>query len=668
MSKKIHTGEYHFSHINICIYPDYHIKLIIGLIAFFILFLPFKGFSQGFHTTSNKALKIYNEGLTSYDYLDYPKAENQFKEALKLDPKFLEAYMMLGELYLKQKRYPESAENYSRAVRIDSLFFKPVFFSLATAEMMTGDYQNAKIHFQVYLEQKGMSEKNQLIARKNIRNCEFAIEAVKNPVSFNPVNAGNGINTSEDEYWPSITVDGQTLMFTRQTLSYNNSLFGNQAQEDFYISTWDDNKWNTALNAGQPLNTPGNEGAQTLASSGNYMFFTACDRPGGVGSCDIFFSVYNDGRWTQPYNLNSPVNTTMWESQPSISSDGKILYFSSSRPGGFGGKDIWYSVLDTSSRWKFPVNMGKNVNSEGDEMSPFIHFDGRTLYFSSDGRAGMGGFDLFLTRMNRDSVWSEPENLGYPINTYNDEMGLVIESNGKRAYFSTVREKSKGKDIFYFDLDESIRPDPVSYLKGKVIDKVTGAMIKAEYELINLSTNQVTIKSTTDSRGSFLVCLPSGNNYGINVRKPGYLFHSENFLFEGIHTVSEPYIKKIVLSPIKIGEKMLLVNIFYATDSWEIKEESSAELSNLADLLLENKNMIMEIGGHTDSTGSDEHNKVLSEKRALSVVNYLINRGVSKERLKYKGYGNSVPIGDNETAEGRQLNRRTEAKVIDIKK
>jgi outer membrane protein OmpA-like peptidoglycan-associated protein len=193
-------------------------------------------------------------------------------------------------------------------------------------------------------------------------------------------------------------------------------------------------------------------------------------------------------------------------------------------------------------------------------------------------------------------------------------------------------------------------------------------MIKAEYELINLSTNQITIKNTTDSRGGFLVCLPSGYNYGINVTKPGYLFHSENFLFEGIHTVTEPYIKKIILSPIKIGAKMLLTNVFYATDSWEIKEESSSELNNLAFLLSDNKNMIMEIGGHTDSTGSEEHNMVLSEKRALSVVSYLIKKGIEKERLKYKGYGNSLPVGDNNTEEGRQLNRRTEAKILDIKK
>ena len=624
-------------------------------------------YSQGRHTNSNRALKLYNEGASSYDYLNFKEAENSFKEALKLDPSFYEAYMMLGELFLRQKRYQEAKENFRNAVRIDSLFFKPVFFSLATAEMMTGDYSQALGHFNIYLEQKGMSEKNRIIAQKNIKNCEFAIEAVRKPVIFNPVNAGDGINTPEDEYWPSITADGQTMMFTRQTFSGNSSSYNSQSQEDFYVSTWSDNKWNTAITAGMPLNTQGNEGAQSLASNGRYMYFAACDRQGAVGSCDIYFSAFNDGRWTQPYNLRAPVNSASWESQPSISSDGKVLYFSSSRPGGFGGKDIWYSLLDTNSLWQNPVNMGKDINTEGDEMSPYIHFDGRTLYFSSDGRPGMGGFDMYITRMNKDSIWSVPENLGYPLNTYNDEMGLVIESNGKRAYFSTIRDKSRGKDIYYFDLDESIRPDPVSYLKGSVFDKNTGGLIKADYELINLSTKKVTIKSSTDSKGSFLVCLPSGYNYGINVSKPGYLFHSENFLFEGTYSVAEPYIKKIILSPIRVGEKMLLTNVFYATDSWEIKDESASELNNLASLLSENRNLIMEIGGHTDSTGTEEYNRLLSEKRALSVVNYLINKGIEKDRLKYKGYGNSFPVGDNNTAEGRQLNRRTEAKVLGMK-
>ena len=312
--------------------------------------------------------------------------------------------------------------------------------------------------------------------------------------------------------------------------------------------------------------------------------------------------------------------------------------------------------------------MGDIVNTSGDEMSPFIHFDGRTLYFASNGRVGMGGFDIFVTRLQKDSTWSEPENLGYPINTYNDEMGLVIESQGKKAYFSTVRDKADGKDIYYFDLYESARPIPVSYLKGKVFEKETGMMLKAAYELINLTTGKIIIKNSTDENGNFLVCLPSGYNYGINISKQGYLFYSESFMFEGVHSVAEPYIKRINLSPIKVGETMLLANIFYEIDSWELKKESIAELNNLVNLLKDNKDLILEIGGYTDSTGTDEHNLVLSSKRALSVVNYLESKGISSSRLRYKGYGNTSPVGSNVTAEGRRLNRRTEAKVIEVKK
>jgi hypothetical protein len=625
-------------------------------------------FTQGLHTTSSKALKFYNEGVTSFDYLDYTKAEISFREAISIDRKFYEAYLMLGDLLANLKRYKEASSNYSIAVKIDSLYFKPLFYNLANAEMMSENYFKALIHFNVYLAQAGMSEKNKTIARKNVKNCEFAITAMKNPVPFDPISVGSGINTTDDEYWPSITADGQTLMFTRQSrLVDRNGTFG-VSQEDFYISYFSDNKWQKAFNAGAPLNTRQNEGAQTLSSNGNYMFFTACDRPIGLGSCDIYFSALSGGKWSEPSNLKWPVNTTFWESQPSISADGKTLFFSSNRPGGSGGKDIWFSKENIRNQWSDPVNMGKTINTDGDEMSPFIHFDGKTLYFASDGRQGMGGFDIFMSRMNDDSTWSEPQNLGYPINTINDEMGLIIESGGQKAYFSTIRDKANGKDIFYFNLYESVRPSPVSYLKGKVYDRATGKLLKADYELINLSTGKVTINSSTDESGNFLVCLPSGYNYGINVSKTGYLFYSENFTLEGQHTVVEPFIKKINLNPIGVGEKMLLSNVFYEVDSWQLKKESIAELNNLAILLSDNKDLVIEIGGYTDSTGSDEYNLVLSEKRAISVINYLINKGISTSRLIYKGYGNTSPLGDNITVEGRKLNRRTEAKIIERQK
>ena len=625
-------------------------------------------YSQQYHTASGKALKAYKTGLTAFDYIDYMNAELYFNQAIEADNKFYEAYMMLGELLLKQRRYHEAVNSFRKAVRIDSMFYSPVFFSLATAEMMSGDYNNALIHYNVYIVQKDVSAKNKEISEQNIKNCQFAIEAIRNPVPFSPESVGEGINTSDDEYWPSITADGQTLMFTRQARPGENEQRKVISQEDFYISYRSETKWEKAINAGAPLNSGQNEGAQSLSSDGNYMYFTACDRSNGLGSCDIYFSANSDGKWSIPVNLGSPVNSSSWESQPSVNANGKMLFFSSTRPGGLGGKDLWYSVLKSNKKWSNPRNMGAVINTKGDEMSPFIHFDGKTLYFSSDGRPGMGGLDIYLTRMKEDTSWTEPRNLGYPINTFNDEMGLVIESGGQKAYFSSRREDQGGKNIYTFKLYEAVQPDPVAYLKGKVTDKQTGKMLVAQYELVNLSTGKTIVSNSTDPGGNFLVCLPSGFNYGVNVSRSGYLFYSENFMFEGDHTIMKPFLKKIRLSQFKVGEKMLLANVFFEIDSWQLKKESMIELNKLGELLKENKELKVEIGGYTDATGSDLHNLSLSEKRALSVVDYLVANGIPAERLKYIGYGNKSPVGDNITMEGRKLNRRTEVQIIEYNK
>jgi len=624
--------------------------------------------SQQYHTMSSKALKYYKAGLTAFDYIDYLNAERYFDQAIEADDKFFEAYMMMGDLLLKQRRYSEAAGNYKHAVSIDSAFYMPVFYNMATAEMMSGDYANALVHFNVYLSQAKINEKNRILAARNVKNCEFAIEAVKNPVPFSPETAGEGINTAHDEYWPSITADGQTLMFTRQIRPGENVLRKGISQEDFYISYLSGKVWQEAVNAGSPLNTSQNEGAQSLSSDGSYMFFTACDRPGGLGSCDIFFSALGNGRWSIPVNLGSPVNTSNWESQPSINADGRMLFFSSNRPGGIGGKDLYYSVYKSNGKWSLPRNMGNIVNTPWDEMSPFIHFDGKTLYFSSDGRPGMGGLDIYFTRMLEDSTWTEPKNLGYPINTFNDEMGLIIESGGQKAYFSSKRDEAGGKNIYSFRLYDAVQPDPVAYLKGKVSDKTTGQMLRAEYELVNLSNGKQVFKSQTDGNGNFLVCLPAGNNYGLNISKDGYLFYSENFMLEGQHSAMEPFLKNIMLSPFRVGEKMLLANVFFEVDSWQLKQESVAELNRLSGLLKDNEKLKVEIGGYTDATGSDEHNLSLSERRALSVVDFLVGSGIRNDRLTYKGYGNASPVGDNVTPEGRKLNRRTEVQIIEYNK
>jgi hypothetical protein len=616
------------------------------------------------HTRSDRALKTYNTGLRAYDFLDFKSAESYFKSAVSIDKKFYEAYLMLGELYSKQRRFSEAVVNYRKAMSLDSLFYKPLFFALAQAEMMSGNYADAALHYRIYLDQKTSSEKNRLTAERNIKNCEFAIEAMKNPVPFNAINIGDSVNTKDDEYWPSITADGETLMFTRQINSGRSEENRGAIQEDFYFSHRRDSVWMRAREAGRPLNTSHNEGALTISSGGDYMYFTGCERPGGFGSCDIYYSSFDGKRWSEPVNAGSPVNTKSWESQPSISADGKMLFLSSNRSGGYGGMDIWYFSLNNQGRWGKPKNLGDKINTEVDEMSPFIHFDGKTLYYSSNGLPGMGGFDIYETNMLDDSTWTVPQNLGYPINTYNDEMGMVIESGGLTAYFSSKRDNAFGKDIFTFDLHESVRPTPVSYMKGRVFDKETGTALKAVYSLINLSTGKLTLKNTTDQTGSFLVCLPAGFNYGLHVSKPGYLFFSENFMLEGKHTAVKPYLKNILLSSLKVGESLTLANVFYEFDSWQLRTESVEELNKLFALLSENKELIVEIGGYTDSSGTDIYNLNLSEKRAKSVVDHLVKKGIPAERLKFKGYGNTSPIGDNITTEGRQLNRRTEVKII----
>ena len=642
--------------------------IILTILVFVSCLLPVNVFAQKYHTTSPKALKAYKAGLTAFDYIDYLNAEQYFNQAIETDNKFFEAYMMMGELLSKQRRFIEAAANFQKAVRIDSAFYPPVFFNMATAEMMSGEYGRALVHYNVYLCLPKISDKNKSLAIRNVKNCQFAIEAVKNPVPFNPESVGEGINTSNDEYWPSITADGQTLMFTRQERPSENVLRKAIFQEDFYLSYLSEKVWKTAVNAGTPLNSSQNEGAQSLSSDGNYMYFTACERPGGLGSCDILFSALNNGKWSLPVNLGNPVNTKYWEVQPSINAAGNMLFFSSNRPGGIGGKDLWFSVYKSNKKWSTPRNLGNIINTSGDEMSPFIHFDGKTLYFSSDGLPGMGGLDIYFSRMLDDSTWTEPKNLGYPINTYNDEMGLIIESDGQKAYFSTKRDEKEGKNIYSFRLYEAVQPNPVAYLKGKVTDKETGQVLIAEYELINLSSGKSVINKLTDSKGNFLICLPSGNNYGLNVSKDGYLFYSENFMLEGQHSAMEPYLKKIMLSPFRVGEKMLLANVFFEVDSWKLKKESLAELNKLSDLLKDNKELKVEIGGYTDATGTNEHNLSLSEKRALTVLDFLVVTGIPADRLKYKGYGNASPVGDNITYEGRKLNRRTEVQIIEYKK
>jgi len=618
---------------------------------------------QNLNTRSNRALNSYTEGKRAYDFVEYKAAEDHLLEAISRDNDFIEAYLLLAELYKDQKKYKESAVNFKRVIEIDSLFFVPALYSMGEVQFMLGDYNMAARFFSSFINAGNQSENLIKKANKYLVNCDFAIEAKQHPVAFSPVSLGDSVNTEYDEYWPAITVDNSLFFFTRQIAEGARNIDGIRYQEDFYFSEMKDDVFLPAKNIGYPLNTPYNEGALSLAAGGQYMYFTACNRKDGKGGCDIYYSALTSRGWISGMNIGKPINTSYWESQPSLSSDGQKLFFVSNRPGGYGAMDIWYSKKLENGDWGDPVNLGGEINTAGNEMSPFIHFDGRTLYFSSNGRPSMGGLDLYMSRMIDDTTWTEVKNLGYPINTQTDEMGLIINGTGDRAYYSSEIKPDRGRDLYYFNLPEQLRPEPVSYIKGTVYDKMSGRRLKAQYELTDLNNKKSVVRSATNEEGEFIICLSSDKNYGLNVNKEGYLFFSESFFLEGDHSAAEPFIVRVGLSPIRVGERMTLYNVFFETDSWELLSESLIELNRLYELLEKNLLITIEIGGHTDSTGSDMHNQLLSEKRAESVKNYLLERGISPERISYKGYGDTMPVSDNDTREGMRRNRRTEIKI-----
>ncbi|MDY6801236.1 MAG: OmpA family protein [Bacteroidota bacterium] len=658
-------------------------KLILLLL---IIVTPYIVSAQyGYSTNNKKAIQYYEEALSAFGQMDYFNAADLMQKAIKKDKKFIEAHIVLAEIYMDNGNVNKAIESYKNAIAIDPDFFPGIYFSLAQLEMIKQNFEMAEKHLEKYLTYKEIKPISRSQAERALESCRFAIEAINNPVPFNPIDLGDNINTEYDEYWPTLTADEQTLIFTRlipkdlvdyslndQNIEEEPSANQNalppemrNVQEDFYISYKFDGNWAKAINAGKRINTAGNEGAQTITADGRTMFFTACNRADGKGRCDIYMSEKTGEEWSVPVNIGSPVNTVHWEAQPSISPDGKTLYFVSNRPGGIGQKDIWKSDLLPDGRWTQPQNLGKNINTPGEEQSPFIHPDNQTLYFSSDGLIGMGGFDLFKVSKKDDGSWSEAKNLGYPINTIYHEVGLIVNASGNRAFFASDRLSNRGRDIFAFDLYEEIRPNPVSYIKGIVFDADTEKKLEARFELINLEKNEIAMEAKSDKiSGEFLVCIPTDNDYALNVSKEGYLFYSDNFSLKGVFEITDPFIKDVALNAIKPGEKIILRNIFYATDSYELMDKSVAELDKLTKFLEDNPDLKIEISGHTDSVGTNEYNLTLSEKRAQSVVKYLINQGISIERLTYKGYGEEQPVDTNETDEGRANNRRTEIKIL----
>jgi len=638
---------------------------------FFIsLFLFLSGLSNCFaqddalSSKSQEALGYYSQAQKSMENHDYEAAKTTFKEAIRIDPNFAEALQSLGDILKIQKNYPEAIGYYKQVVKLNPPFIAKTYFNIGEAYFNKMDYASSIEYFELYKKSKALSEDRLKIVNHYLDNANFGKASMESPHPFKPINLGQGVNSKADEYLPSLTVDDSTLLFTRRQ---NNN-------EDFYVSQkGSQGKWNDAYYLPGNINRPEyNEGAGSVSADGNTLYFTLCDRPGVIGRCDIYSSERLEDHWGSPHNLGSPINTEGWESQPSISSDGNTLYFVSSRPGGYGGFDIWKTEKDKFGNWGVPVNLGPTINSSGNEISPFIHPDNETLYFSSDGHTGMGGKDLFYSRKGPDGKWAKPVNLGYPINTSGDESSLIVTADGSKGLFASNNLKGfGGYDLYSFDLYLAAMPKKVTYIKGNVLDSSSRERLDAKIEVVRLRDGTVVYsKNSDDLNGSFLAGLKLGETYTFHIMKKGYLLYSENFILTDPPPKNDlDYAKSILihLRKIALGKKDILRNIFFETNSFILKPESRIELDQVIRFMAINPEVKMEISGHTDNVGEDNKNVILSENRAKTVYNYLIVKGrINPGRFTYKGYGKTQPIETNKTEAGRAKNRRTEFKIIGL--
>jgi outer membrane protein OmpA-like peptidoglycan-associated protein/tetratricopeptide (TPR) repeat protein len=624
-----------------------------------LLVCSFKGYAQyDPEKVNKKAMKLYLQAMEKALYDDFPEGIRLLKEAVRIDAKFADAILSIAGMYGEMKRYDSAITYYERARSIDAVYFKEYNLPYSINIAGKGEFEHALTAVDEFLSIPDLNEQSLKAANYRKKSYQFALDYAKEKLvgdyKFEPRNMGDSINSPVSEYYPTITLDGKNFIFTRRL----------DRNEDFFGASLEGNSWTKARGLTGNINSSFSEGAQNISQDGQILIFTGCNFPEGMGSCDLYISYLTPDGWSTPENLGFIINTESWESAPSLSPDKRDLYFASNRPGGYGASDIYVCRRLPNGRFSEPENLGPEVNTAGEESCPFIHADNQSLYFTSNGHPGYGGDDLFMVKKGPKKTWGKPVNLGYPINTIENEGSLIIAADGKTAYYASDRSDSRGGlDLYTFELRTDLRPAKTLWVKGNVFDKKTKKGLPSAVELTDIATNETITKLQTDEKGNYLITLPVGRDYAFNVNRKGYLFFSENFPLSQ-KSPDSTYAIDIPLQPIEANATIVLKNIFFETKMFDLKPESTTELDKVVQLLKDNPTLKIEISGHTDNVGKPEDNLKLSEARAGSVVKYLVTKGIVATRLISKGYGASVPVAPNINDEGRALNRRTELKVI----
>jgi outer membrane protein OmpA-like peptidoglycan-associated protein len=642
---------------------------------FFLLFLlqlSFHSFAQEESVCpppdDKKAQKLYEKADKFFKEFYYADAYSTLREVIDLAPDYADAHYLMGVINMKRSvpNLKAAQKSFTRVIEICPEYNAYIFFYLGDLAYSNGDNTAAADYMKKFLKDvdKIKSDKDYDRAESILKYAGFYAEMTAKPVPFSPVLL-KGIGTPADEYLPIISPDNDLALFTRviKLPPDKNQLVQRESmKERFMVSKRTNGAFDQGTEMPYPFNQNDNEGGACLTIDNKKLYYTLCKnaKTGEYYNCDICFSEYKHGSWDDIQNLGKNVNLAdAWDSQPTISADGKTLYFVSDRKGGHGGYDIYKTTMDEKGEWTPAVNLGPPINTAGNEKSPFIHPDNHTLYFASDGHMGMGGYDLFFAKMTEDGKWGKARNLGYPINTVEDEAGFFVSTDGHYGYFASNKYQGAGGwDIFTFDLYPEARPEKVLFVKGELKDEEKKEPVRAKIELKNAKTKKVTEIPVDTITGEYAAIVLFRNDYIMTVKKEGYGYESK-YIAEADSVMKEPLRIDMEIKPIKVGESYKLNDIYFETDLFALKPESKSIIEDFKEFLSDNPKIKVTIQGFTDDVGNDDYNLALSENRAKSVYEFLITLGIDKNRLTYKGYGESMPVAPNTTAEGRAKNRRT---------
>lgn len=610
---------------------------------------------------NRKIMALYEKAIGLLRDDAFREAVPLLLTAVKEDSNFVDGYLSLAGTFGQLKQYKRSIVFYEKAKQLDSLYFGVYELPYSMNLAGNGQFADALKAVNRFLQLPKLNERSIKSADYRKKTYRFALDfAAGHPAenyAFAPVNLGDSVNSPFAEYYPSVTVTDSLLVFTRR---------GDHLREDFYQSPIRGRHFGKSSLIEGDINIEAQKGAITVSQDGEWMLFTGRFNVGGYGNFDLYISYYTPQGWSEPQNLGTAINTEYWESSPSLSPDKRALYFSSNRPGGYGGSDLYVSYRMPNGQWAPAENMGPEINSAGDDQAPFIHADNQSLYYTSNGLTGYGGSDLFIIRKDQKGKWSKPENLGYPINTIENEGSLAVSADGLTAYYASDRSDSRGLlDLYKFELRPDIRPNRTLYVKGVITDRKTGKKLPSTVELINNETREPLMKIQTDESGEYFITLPVGKDYTFSVNRKGYLYYNE--LYElSTRKADSVYRKDITLQPVELNASFTFRNIQFSSNEYSLPADASIELEKLYQVLAENPSLQVEISGHTDNIGKAADNIRLSANRARAIAGWLVNKGIATERLVYKGYGDTRPISDNRTEEGRAINRRTTVTITKI--